>query len=212
MSRRKSKRVGPRRHRWFWGLLAALLTGLATWFTPLPAAWQIATLTRPSALARLPKRGANPVLNQVVFWLADSRDRGFNPTNTLNLGLDWAGVSGPQRPLVEASLLRNLDIATRLGLTTPDNLDRLRKGRAATVTRGPYTGEAAEVDHIVPVSLAPEIGNELANLELMPATLNRRKSNRVGPRQAAHARILHQAGLLSQPSLDRVLAELRDPP
>ncbi len=195
---------------WWWGFVGALLLAAGTAFTPLPAAWEIASLTRPASLARLPKRGANPILNRTVYWLASSRDRGFNPTNTLRLGLDWAGVTGPSRPLVEASLLRNLDIATRLGLVTPDNLQRLHDGRAAVITRGPYAGEAAEVDHIVPVSLAPEIGNQLANLELMPATLNRRKSNRVGPRQAAHARSLHQAGLLSDSSLANVLSQQRE--
>lgn len=195
---------------WGWGFLFTLLLAAGTAFSPLPAAWEIATLTRPASLERLPKRGANPVLNRTVYWLASSRDRGFNPTNTLRLGLDWAGVTGPSRPLVEASLLRNLDIATCLGLVTPNNLQRLRDGRTAVITRGPYAGEPAEVDHIVPVSLAPEIGNELANLELMPATLNRRKSNRVGSRQAAHARTLHHAGLLSDSSLARVLSQERE--
>ena len=38
---------------------------------------------------------------------------------------------------------------------------------------------AAEVDHIVPVSKAPRFENWIGNLEFMPRTLNRRKSDRV---------------------------------
>ena len=54
--------------------------------------------------------------------------------------------------------------------------------------RGPYAGQIAEVDHIVPLAQAGGIGNELANLELLPATLNRAKSDKVGERQAAWLR------------------------
>ncbi|MBC8001585.1 MAG: hypothetical protein H7X97_03260, partial [Opitutaceae bacterium] len=61
-----------------------------------------------------------------------------------------------------------------------------------------------EIDHIVPYSLAPEIGNELANLEMLPKSLNRQKSNRVNERQLAHARTLLAAGLLTADSFAKV--------
>jgi hypothetical protein len=48
------------------------------------------------------------------------------------------------------------------------------------------------------------VGNELANLELLPRTLNRGKSDHVGARQLAHAERLAEAGLLSAASLERV--------
>jgi hypothetical protein len=41
---------------------------------------------------------------------------------------------------------------------------------------------------------------------MLPQALNRRKSNRVGDRQVAHARRLAHAGLISQESLARVEA------
>ena len=42
---------------------------------------------------------------------------------------------------------------------------------------GPSTGEIAEVDHIVPVSKAPRFEVWIGNLEFMPRTLNRKKSD-----------------------------------
>ena len=65
------------------------------------------------------------------------------------------------------------------------------------VTRGPYLGQPAEVVHIVPLALAPELDHELANLELLPMTLNRRKGSRAGERQRDYARRFQAAGLLS---------------
>lgn len=44
---------------------------------------------------------------------------------------------------------------------------------------------------------AGKIDNELANLELLPAILNRAKSDKVGEGQLALARKFHDAGLLS---------------
>jgi hypothetical protein len=43
------------------------------------------------------------------------------------------------------------------------------------VTLGPYAGQPAEIDHVIPLSVAPELGKEIANLELMPRTLNRKQ-------------------------------------
>ena len=48
---------------------------------------------------------------------------------------------------------------------------------------GPYAGEPAEVDHIIPIAVAPELGREIANLEILPRTLNRRKGATMGARQ-----------------------------
>jgi hypothetical protein len=85
--------------------------------------------------------------------------------------------------MVKESLLRNLLIANRLGLLTPANLDALKRGKSPTVTFGPYAGEIAEVDHILPIAKFPQYGKEFWNLELMPQSLNRRKGDAVGQRQ-----------------------------
>lgn len=191
--------------RWSAGALLALVIGAATWwFSPLEAVLAIRSLSDPAKLATLGKRGANPRVNKLVYWLEMARQKGLGPERAVTFAQLLNGVTGEPARLRREALVRNLTIADRLGLLTPDNLARLRRGNAPTVTRGPYAGETTEVDHIVPVSLAPEIGNELANLELLPKTVNRRKSNRVGERQWSLAEELHRAGLLGEESWQRV--------
>jgi hypothetical protein len=48
---------------------------------------------------------------------------------------------------------------------------------------GPYAGELADVDHIIPFEVAPELGKDMRNLELMPNSLNAEKMPKVGERQ-----------------------------
>lgn len=196
---------GWRGRRRFVFLLLLTLVGLALWrWTPWPGAWELSRRSRPEVLRALPARGANPTLNELVYWMHRARVQGHDVTNVIHLGIGWSGVEGRHRVLVEASLQRNYDIATRLGLLTTENLDRLSRGRSAVITLGPYRGELAEVDHILPYSLAPEVGNELANLELMPASVNRRKSARVGQRQAAYADAFRGAGLITPQTHERI--------
>lgn len=59
---------------------------------------------------------------------------------------------------------------------------------------------------IIPRSIAPELDERLYNLEFMPKTMNRQKSNGVGQRQKALAREWPGKGLLSRKAADRVLA------
>ena len=80
-------------------------------------------------------------------------------------------------------LVRNLIIASRLGLLTLDNLEAMKRGKYPVVTLGLYVGEVAEVDHILPVSKFPQYAKVFWNLELMPQSVNRRKGDAVGPRQ-----------------------------
>jgi hypothetical protein len=148
-------------------------------------------------------------LNKIVYWLDQVRSKGMSAETAITIAQTLNGTTEPQRALVKQSLLRNLKIAGELGLLTPRNLSELRRGQAATVTRGPYRDEPVEIDHIVPRSLAPELDNELANLEMLPRTLNRQKTNLVGERQVAYAEKLYDAGLLRKESLDRLRAAVR---
>lgn len=196
-----------RRKQAGWVVLAlSVLAGLLWQFTPLPAVVALASLSDPAKLATLGKRGANPRLNKIVYWLDEAGRRGLSAQTTITWAQLLNGTAEPRAGLVKTALLENLKRAQELGLLTPENRERLRRGLAAVVTRGPYAGEPVEIDHVVPVSLAPELGNELANLEMLPQTINRRKSARVGERQLAHARKLSDAGLLSRESLARVQA------
>jgi hypothetical protein len=52
--------------------------------------------------------------------------------------------------------------------------------------------------------VTPELDNTLFNLEMMPLTLNQRKSAKVGQRQLDLARRWNQAGLLSDEGLGEI--------
>ena len=165
----------------------------------------LASLTDPAKLATLTsERAANPRLLKCVYWLADARARGLDPAKVISDAQTTTGDTPAHAALVRDALLRNLKIADGLGLLTADNLALLRRGRSPTVTRGPYADEPAEVDHILPLSVAPEVGNEIANLELMPRTINRRKGAKIGPRQLAIAKELAALGLLAPETLRRL--------
>src|ERR1035438_5526642 len=73
----------------------------------------------------------------------------------------------------------------------------MRRGKAATVRKGPYKGDELSVDHIVPRAVCPELDNVIANLELMPLRMNESKNDKIGARQLDLAKKLHSAGLLS---------------
>lgn len=140
----------------------------------------IRSLTDPAKIATLKdNRACNDRLLKIIYWLQLSQQSGQEPSRVLKICLP----QHPKRDMVIESLLRNLLIASRLGLMTPDNLQAMKRGKSPIVTFGPYAGETAEVDHILPVSKFPQYGKEFWNLELMPRTLNRRKSDTLGQRQ-----------------------------
>ena len=80
----------------------------------------------------------------------------------------------------------------------------MRRGKAATVMKGPYQGDQLSVDHIIPRAVVPELDNVIANLELMPLRMNESKNSHVGERQLSLAEKLHAAGLLSADGLRRL--------
>jgi hypothetical protein len=140
---------------------------------------------------------ANPRLKKAVYWLVEARSRGRTLEQTIAEAQRINGNNGAHGALVRDSLIRNVTIADRLGCTTSDNLDLLRRGNSPIITRGPYRGEIAEVDHIIPVAISAELENEFANLELMPRSVNRRKGRKVSSRQVTLARSLREAGVLT---------------
>ena len=87
---------------------------------------------------------------------------------------------------------------------------KLRKGNTPTTTKGPYAGEIVTGDHIIPLSVCPELDHALYNLEMMPLTLNQKKSAKIGIRQIDLARRRNQNGLLSDAGLKAVLEEIND--
>jgi len=85
-----------------------------------------------------------------------------------------------------------------LGLLTPENLQRLERGEGTVVTRGnpKYLGEATEVDHRIPIR-GPNgraiYENEVANLQVLPRSVNRQKWAHVDEISNAHEAKLDRA-------------------
>lgn len=150
-------------------------------------------------------REANDILLKTVAALVDAENSGIELSEVLSRAERINDTPAAYSELLTESLMRNVKIARELELDTPENLDRMRNGTSPVVGRGPYAGEIAEVDHIVPRSLAPDLDNLLINLELMPRTLNRRKHNKVTLRAEQMARRFFEAGIMKPESFEAVM-------
>lgn len=163
---------------------------------------QIASLIDPAKLATLRERGANPRIQKITAILLTVKSDGKDPEVIIGQAICTIGWGDTQKgDLTAAAIIRNLTIAERLGATTPEDIEKMHRGNAATVLRGPYTGDVLSVDHIIPRSIAPSLDTAIANLELMPLRVNQAKGNKVGARQRDLAKRLHAAGLLESPAL-----------
>jgi len=162
----------------------------------------IASLTDPAKLATLKgERAANPRLQKCVYWLAYAEEQGEKPETVLDESAKLNKTEGtPYAGFVRWGLLENLKIAKELGLLTPEGMAELRRGKSATITKGQYAGQEAEADHVIPRAVCPELQNQVMNLELLPASLNRAKSDKVTDRAKVFAKELYDAKLLSETS------------
>jgi hypothetical protein len=171
------------------------------------AATLIHPLIDPAKLATLGDRGANTRIQKVTAILWQAKVKGKDPAEVADNAVELIGWGGTEKGrLTSAAMVRNVTILERLGSTTPEDLDDMRHGKTATVRKGPYAGEILSVDHIIPRAIAPELDNVIANLELMPLSVNRKKNDKIGDRQISMARTFHDAGLLSDGAFQRVMA------
>ena len=168
----------------------------------------ISALTDPVKLATLKgDRAANPRLQKCVYWLAYAEQQGEKPEAVLDESAKLNNTVGtPYDGFIRWGLLENLKIAKELGLLTIEGMAELRRGNSATITKGQYAGEEAEADHVIPRAVCPELQNQVMNLELLPASLNRAKSDKVTDRARVFAKELYEAGLLSEKSLSKLEA------
>lgn len=158
-----------------------------------------ANLTDRSKLQTLKSRSAaTDRMLKLIGWLSVAKANGREAASIVSEAQKITGETGARGALVKEAILRNLTIAERLGCLGPENVERMKHGLCPTITRGPYAGEPAEIDHILPVAIYPELMNEMANMELMPRTLNRRKGATIGQRQRAFAAKLRGVGLFIQ--------------
>ena len=162
---------------------------------------QVAALIDPAKLATLGERGANTRVLKLTAILFTAKSAGENPETITEAAVAKIGWAGTEKgKLTAAAILRNLDILEKLGSTTDEDIEKMRRGRSPTVRTGPYTGDILSVDHIIPRAVVPELDNVIANLELMPLRLNESKNDKIGDRQRDLAKKLHSAGLLTDPT------------
>ena len=190
-------------------LLTIILVLLLFACTPAdPSRTALVNLCDPSKLATIEsERGANTRVLKITYWLETARRAGRDPAKEMievMAVFGWATTA--KGDLTADAMVRNRDIAERLGCLDEAGMAELRRGNAPVIRTGPYAGDKLSVDHIIPRSVCPELDNVLANLELMPMAMNRAKSASVGERQVDMAKKFHAAGLLSQAGLDAVLA------
>jgi hypothetical protein len=194
-------------------LLLALLLAAAPSIMAAPstAAVAIAAQTDPVKLATLKgERAANPKLQKCVYWLAYAEEQGQKPDAVLDESAKLNKTDGtPYAGFVRWGLLENLKIAKELGLLTPKGMAEMRRGKSATITKGQYAGQEAEADHVIPRSVCPELQNQVMNLELLPASLNRAKSDKVTERAKVFAKELYDAKLLSEEGWGKILVDYK---
>jgi len=177
-------------------LLAATPSIIAA---PSTAAVAIAEQTDPVKLATLKgERAANPRLQKCVYWLAYAVAQGEKPEVVLDESAELNKTAGtPYAGFVSWGLLENLKIAKELGLLTPEGMAELKRGKSATITKGQYAGQEAEAGLVIPKAVCPELQNQVMNLELLPGSLNRARSEKVTDRANVFAKELYDAKLLS---------------
>jgi hypothetical protein len=167
----------------------------------------VASLLDPAKIAALKNqfRGANSRVNKIAYWLEQATRSGEDVAAVLSQALDANGYSSEAKQLTLLNLTQNWQSARAVGAFTPDNLKRMRTGMSAILSNG----VKLDVDHIVPVNLAPEVGTTLANLLLTPHPPNRALQDVVTESVVAYAQKLNQAQLLSGPSLNKIESAVR---
>ena len=180
-------------------LMLALAAAPSLMAAPSTAAVAIAAQTDPAKLATLKgERAANPRMQRCVYWLATAEAAGEQPGTVLDEAAKLNGTAGTAYAgFIRWGMLENLRLAKELGILTPEGMAELRRGHSATITKGDHAGEEAEADHVIPRAVCPELSNQVFNLELLPAKLNRAKGARIGERQRVFGKELHDAKLLS---------------
>ena len=170
----------------------------------------LVALCDPAKIATLQSdRAANPRIRKIAYWLEVARLNGNSPDAEMAATMEAIGWGGTLKgQLTAAAMARNRTIAERLGCLDAEGMENLRRGKSPTTKRGPYAGEKLTVDHIIPRTVAPSLDLMLANLELMPHSLNLRKGAKVGQRQLDLADKLLAADVLNPEEHAAIVARM----
>jgi hypothetical protein len=130
----------------------------------------------PEKLASLAKYGANPRFHRTMNAMHILDRQGRNLGSELDLLLPAQAHSDffYSPVLTRDHLLAEYARYGEFGLfDTSENLRLMSRGRSPVIGRGLSLGQSIDVDHVIPVSEAPELGNVMANLRALPYGENR---------------------------------------
>ena len=180
----------------------------------------IASLTDPKKLATLKgERAVNPRFQMCLYWIESyekskagervdyssiSHKVGVIKLIQRSVELNGLNIDSGYCRRLATSLLISFIVANDYGLFTTEGMNELRQGKAATITKGEYAGQEATADYFIPLSICPELQNQIFNLQPLPASLNSSKGNKVKKEQVQFAKWLNEDGLLSDKGLEAV--------
>ena len=175
----------------------------------------IANLTDPKKLATLKgERASNPRFQKCLYWIESyEKSKAGEQVNKIevikligrSVELNGLNIDSGYCRRLATSLLISFIVANDYGLFTPTGINELRQGKSATITKGEYAGQEATADYFIPLSICPELQNQIFNLQPLPASLNSSKGNKVKKEQVQFAKWLNEDGLLSDKGLEAVM-------
>lgn len=121
-------------------------------------------------------REGNIPFRKALFHLASAQKSGLSSAEIAD---EIYRDSQMPQPIIEIRKKRaigNLKEIRGLGLDTAENLNLLKRGESPYVTRGIYAGSKVEVDHMVSIRDSIAFKNEVANFQLLPEPINRKKT------------------------------------
>jgi len=161
------------------------------------------TLIDPARVATIGEKAAKERARKVLYWMHEANRAGRGSLDDLiseALGSAKAQARNPSLrhdpEILRRQLATNYRDADRLGLfDSKSNLEALKHGRAPVVRKGPHAGQTVDVDHIVPLAHAPDLGNHLGNLRVLPASVNRSRRHTLDQDALAKISEFRQVGL-----------------
>lgn len=157
----------------------------------------VSSLGDPAKLEALTSRGAAANrLVKIYYYLHEAKTAGIDPESIVAASLEkWGWKGSAKGELTAAAILQGLASLERFGcFDLAEDRESLKRGARPIIRKGQYLGEPVEMDHIVPVAIAPGWTQVMANLEPVPESVNRSKSDSVDEKVSRHRARLLAAG------------------
>ncbi len=111
----------------------------------------ISTQINPAIIAKLKDDNAcNTRLNRCAYLIHEATLRGLDIRTLITQAMARYEDTDKHRAITMCSLVKNYNRMVRFGCLTDENLLQLKRRNSATITKGRYTGQKMEVDHVVP--------------------------------------------------------------